>query len=132
MNRILILSMLFLLGYVLQLTSQENDLTGVELSLDQDHLADIIVGDPHFDRNYTIALRLGIYGEYANSTYLGLPFIREKIDGFIIDDLLWNMGFQFDEVSHNFTFEVNGFTPMHINDTIPEYETAVGNGYSLS
>ena len=132
MNKILVLSIVLAFSTFSFMSAQENYLTGIELSIDQDHLGDLVVGDPLYDRNYTIGFRLGFYGEYANSTYLGLPFIREKVDGFLIDNLLWNMGFQYDQVSHNFTFEVNGFSPMHVNDTIPEYEMAVGNGYSLS
>ena len=54
--------------------SQEENLTGVELAFDSDSFADgIRESDEVADRNYTTALRLGIYGAWAEKDYLGLP-----------------------------------------------------------
>lgn len=111
--------------------SQEQDLSGVELSVDQDRLADALRPEPYFDDNYAISLRLGIYGALANHTYLGLPWVREKIDGFIIDKLLYNRGFDQEEVSHNFTLTINGFSPAFISDRSSAFIDTLSNGYLL-
>ncbi|MBT8231456.1 MAG: DUF2219 family protein [Saprospiraceae bacterium] len=112
--------------------TQENDLAGFELSIDQDYFADFIRDTVTPDRNYTISLRLGFYGALANHDYLGLPWIRKKIDGFLLDNFIYNSGFREENKSHNFVFIANGFSPSHISDEIPEYLTAVEDGYVLA
>ena len=86
--RFYLLILLLSIGTTFKLHSQrQSDFAGIEISVDQDYFADWIrenVEDedqePYFDKNYTVALRLGFYGEYANSYYLGLPWVRERID----------------------------------------------------
>lgn len=119
------------------LAQPQVDLAGIEISIDQDGFADWVrktneeEENPFYDDNYTVALRIGIFGEYANSYYLGLPWVREKIDGFLIDNLLYNGDFRQKQESHNFVFTANGFSPTHISDEVAEYDDAVANGYSL-
>lgn len=112
--------------------AQEQNLSGVELSIDQDRLADALRTEPYEADNYAISLRLGIYGELANSTYLGLPWVREKVDGFLIDKILYNRGFEKESTSHNFTFTVNGFSPAFISDRSQTFQDTLGSGYRLS
>lgn len=112
--------------------SQEYDLSGFELSLDQDHFADFLNAEPLADRNYTVSMRLGFYGALANHPYLGLPWVRQKIDYYTIDNLLYELGFREERKSHNFVFTVNGFSPIHINHLTPEFEQAVSDGYDLA
>ncbi len=113
------------------------DLSGIEINVDQDGFVDWLRDkpegqeNPFYDDNYNIALRIGIYGNYANSYYLGLPWVREKIDGFLIDNLLYSSDFRRKNESHNFVFTVNGFGPTHISDEVEEYAEAVTDGYSL-
>ncbi len=119
-------------------SQQQLDFAGAEISIDQDAFADWVrkkseaEGDlPYFDKNYTVALRLGFFGEYANSYYLGLPWVRERIDG-IIDNVLYRQSFNEDSESHSFSFTANGFSPTHISDEVDGFNTAVANGYSLA
>lgn len=111
---------------------QEYDLSGIEISIDQDNFADFLREDGYLgDRNYAVSLRLGIYGQYANSIYLGLPWVREKIDGFLIDKILFNKGFSQDKISHNFALTINGFSPSHISDEVDRFQEAIDLGYQL-
>lgn len=114
------------------LVAQENDLSGIELSIDQDNMADFRRAKPYADNNHTISLRLGFYGALANHTYLGLPWVRQKADGFLVDKLLSKIRFIEDRESHNFAFIANGFSPSYISDETAAYDTASGLGYSLA
>ncbi len=135
------LSIIFLIiiGITTHLQSQRQiDFAGVELSIDQDAFADWIRQDtedntemPYFDKNYTVALRLGFFGEYANSYYLGLPWVRERID-YLMDNILYRSDFRQKTESHSFLFIANGFSPTHISDEIDGFGEAVANGYSLA
>lgn len=115
----------------------EPGLSGIEIQVDQDYFADYLRPDSdaetdnYFGDNYTVSLRLGIYGENANSYYLGLPWLRERID-YVIDNLLYNSDFRHQKTSHNFVFTVNGFGPRHINDDHEGYAIDVNNGYNLN
>jgi hypothetical protein len=115
----------------LTLIAQENDLSGIEISIDQDFLVDFLHDDPKEDDNYAVSLRIGIYGAYANHVYLGLPFVRQKIDGFLLDGFLEDSGFREESVSHNFVFTVNGFSPLHISDETTRFQEAIDAGYRL-
>ena len=137
MRHIIIFSIL--IGLTTLLHSQRQvDFAGVELSVDQDYLADWIRKNveeetqmPYFDKNYTVALRLGFFGEYANSYYLGLPWVRERID-YLIDNILYRSDFRQKTESHSFLFTANGFSPTHISDEADGFDAAVANGYRLS
>lgn len=115
---------------------REVDLSGIEIQIDQDYLADFLRKkednrqNPFYDKNYTTALRLGIYGEYANSYYLGLPWVREKLD-IILDNFLYRTNFSEKIQSHNFVLTMNGFSPTHISSETDAFETAVSEGYRL-
>jgi hypothetical protein len=124
--------LLFLIVAALQkpVEAQEYDLTGFELSIDQDYFADFLRDSTTLSDNYTVALRLGFYGALANHPYLALPFVREKIDGFLLDKILYNIGFRQERKSHNFVFTVVGFSPQHISDQIPDFAEDTLAGYS--
>ena len=125
--------MLTYLFCTLSLTAQEKDISGFEFQIDQDYLADFLRNDSiKVDKNYAISMRLGLYGEYANHPYLGLPWVREKADAFLIDKLLYNSGFIEYSTSHSFVFTINGFSPQHISDEIPRFQEAIDEGYALS
>lgn len=127
------LLILFCVLSITMLRSQENDLSGIEISMDQDAFADAVRStDTLSDRNYAIGLRVGIYGAWANHVYLGLPFVRQKMDGFILDRLLEKGGFIQESKSHNFVFTINGFSPSHVNDTDSLYRRDVRLGYDHS
>lgn len=131
--------LLFCFGLITSLHSQRQvDFAGIEISMDQDYFADWIRPNveevsrmPYFDKNYTAALRLGIFGEYANSYYLGLPWVRERLD-YLIDRRLYRRGFNEQVESHSFVFVSNGFSPTHISDEIDGFDEAVANGYNLA
>lgn len=125
---IVFLFMLFLT--INQLYSQ--NLTGIEVSLDQDSYADFIRDSMTVDKNYTVAMRIGIYGELADHVYLGLPWIRQKVDNFFIDNLLYNSGFRHESSSYNFVFTINGFSPNYISDETSEFTVARAAGYDLA
>lgn len=111
---------------------QEEDLTGVELSIDSDRFADgFRESDEVADRNYTAGLRVGIYGALANHNYLGLPWVRRKVDGLFLDRFLERGSFIQDRKSHNFVLTINGFSPSYINDVDTSYVNAAAAGYSL-
>ena len=112
--------------------AQEYDLSGFELSIDQDQFADFLRDTVEVNDNYTVALRLGFYGALANHPYLGLPFVRQKADDLLVDKLLFNSGFREERRSHSIVFTINGFTPNHISDEVPEFQEALDQGYSLS
>ncbi len=115
---------------------KEPDLAGIELQFDQDYLADFLrnkednESNPFYGENYTTAMRIGIYGEYANSYYLGLPWVRERID-YVLDNILYRGDFRQQQQSHNFVFTMNGFSPAHISADTDEYDAAVNDGYRL-
>lgn len=115
---------------------REIDFSGVELQIDQDYFADFLRDseddsrDRFYGENYTTALRIGIYGEYANSYYLGLPWVREKID-IVLDNFLYKGDFREKIRAHNFVFTMNGFSPSHISAETDSYDAAVANGYRL-
>ncbi len=131
--------LLFSFCLVTSLSAQRQmDFAGIEISVDQDAFADWVRKNveegsqmPYFDKNYTTALRLGFFGEYANSYYLGLPWVRERID-YLIDNLLYKKDFRQKVESHSFVFIANGFSPTHISDEVAGFESAVANGYSLA
>ena len=132
----LALLFLSLLANSISFAQREIDFSGVELQIDQDYLADYLRDSEddskeRFDgENYTTALRIGIYGEYANSYYLGLPWVREKID-IVLDNLLYRGDFREQLRSHNFVFTMNGFSPTHISADTDAYDDAVVDGYRL-
>ncbi len=114
------------------LVGQQNYISGVEISVDQDYFADFLRDDQNNEnRNYATSLRLGIYGEIADNTYLGLPWVRQFVDGFLIDRILENRGFREERESHSFSFEINGFSPSLISDEVPGFDAAIAGGYSL-
>lgn len=124
--------------FTIQISAQrELDLEGIELQFDQDYLADFLrkkednESNPFYGENYTTAMRIGIYGAYANSYYLGLPWLRERID-FVADNILYRGDFREKQQSHNFVFTMNGFSPSHISAETDEYDDAVNDGYSLA
>ena len=112
------------------LTAQEYDLSGFELSIDQDYFADFLRDSTEVSDNHTISLRLGFYGALANHPYLGVTFVRQLADGFLLDKILYNSGFRETRRSHSFHFTINGFSPAHISNQIPEFQEAVDNGYA--
>ena len=123
---------LFFTTIVTNSFSQQLDFSGVEISIDQDRFADFLRDTILEDRNHTIGLRLGFYGSYANSYYLGLPWVRENIDAFYLDNMLYNRGFNLENISHNFTFTINGFSPALINNQTPFYQSNEASGYQFS
>ena len=131
-----LLPFFFLIFSSIVLSQPEIGLSGIEIQVDQDYFADYLRPesnadtDKYYDDNYTVALRVGIYGEYANSYYLGLPWVRERID-YVLDNILYRRDFRQKSESHNFTFTVNGYGPRHINADHPGYALDVSEGYSL-
>lgn len=113
-----------------RLAAQEYDLTGLEMSIDQDYFSDFLRDTTRVNDNYAISLRLGFYGAWANNPNLGLPFVRQKIDGFLIDDILYNTGFREERRSHNLVFTINGFSPQHINNQTEQFVQDSINGYT--
>lgn len=112
--------------------AQEYDLSGFELSIDQDYFADFLRDSTELSDNHVISLRLGFYGALANHPYLGVTYVRDLVDGFILDRILYNSGYRETRRSHSFHFTVNGFTPGHISNEIPEFQQALDEGYLLS
>jgi len=132
MTKFIVVVLVLGLSYA-SLLAQEENLTGIELAFDSDSFADGIRDTSEVaDRNYTTALRIGIYGAWADHNYLGLPWVRRKIDGFVIDKLIERSGFIKDRTSHNFVFIANGFSPSYINDIDSTYVQAVNAGYDFS
>ncbi len=131
MNKRLMI-LLFAVSVFTPLWAQEAEISGFELSIDQDYFADFLRDKPYTDRNYTIGLRIGMYGELADHPYLGLPWVRNKVDEFLVDKLLYGMGFRQDKVSHNFAFTINGFSPLHISNQTSDFNLALADGYNLS
>ena len=131
MKTLCTLAFILLLSYS-NTYAQEEDLMGFEINIDQDYFADFLRESPKEDNNYATALRLGFYGQYANSIYLGLPYVREIVDAFLYDNILYNVGFNEERRSHNFVFTINGFSPSHISDQIPLWDTFAMNGYRLA
>ncbi len=111
--------------------AQEEDITGYEISLDQDFLSDFLHDDPHEAYNYATGLRLGFYGDLANHNYLGLPYVRRFIDRFLIDPIINRVGFRDEDVSHNFVLTINGFSPRFISDETQVFMDTLSNGYAL-
>ncbi len=109
----------------------EEPITAYEFSMDQDFLADFVHDDPEEAYNYTAGLRLGIYGELANHPYLGLPYVRQKLDGWLIDPLINLFSFWHEEKSHNFVMTINGFSPRFISDETQLFIDTTANGYQL-
>ncbi len=128
--------LLFLVNNFILSAQRQPDLSGIEIQIDQDYLADFLrqndneFENPHEGENYTIALRIGIYGEYANSYYLGLPWVREKVD-FVLDNFLYNGDFRQKQIYHNFVLSMNGFGPTHISVDTEAYDSEVSDGYRL-
>jgi len=110
---------------------QEYDLSGFEISIDQDYFADFLRDSTEVSDNHTIALRLGFYGALANQDILGLPIARQFIDGLFIDRWLYNTGYRETRRSHSFHFTISGFSPAHISNEVPEFQEALDNGYRL-
>ncbi len=131
--------LLFFFSFSDHLLSQKQlDFAGLEMSIDQDYFADWIRKKseqegrmPYFDKNYAAAFRIGFFGEYANSYYLGLPWVRERID-YLLDNLLYRSDFRENTESHSFLFTINGFSPTHISDEVDGFDDAVANGYNLA
>jgi len=113
------------------ITAQENYLSGVEVSIDQDYFADFLRNQNNENRNYATSMRIAVFGEIAENTYFGLPWVRRAVDGFLIDRVLYNRGFREERESHSFSFEINGFSPSLISDEVPGFNTAIAGGYSL-
>jgi hypothetical protein len=111
--------------------SQEERITAFELSVDQDNFVDFLHDDPEEAYNYTVGLRLGIYGELANHVYLGLPFVRQIVDEFLIDRLVDNTMLRRQKESHNFVLTINGFSPTFISDETQIFMDTMAAGYSL-
>lgn len=115
----------------INLASQEYPISGYELSIDQDYFADFLRDSIVEDRNYTIGLRAGFYGENANNPVFGLPWLRQTVDDFFLRNFLYNMGFREDGRSHSLMFTINGFSPSLISDETAFFQQAVADGYSL-
>ena len=111
--------------------AQEDEITAIELSADQDFFADFLHKDPIEAYNYTTAFRIGFYGELANHIYLGLPYVRQKIDGWLIDPILENSRFGEEWTSHNFALTINGFSPTFISDETTQFADTLLGGYRL-
>lgn len=112
--------------------AQQLGFSGVEISVDQDRFADFLRDSLLEDNNHTVALRLGFYGAHANSYYLGLPWIRENIDAFYLDNMLYNRGFNLENISHNFAFIISGFSPSFISDETDFFDANLRAGYDLT
>jgi len=124
---------IMLIGFLFcssQVDGQEYDISGIELAFDQDGFVDFLRDGPNDEHNYAISMRIGLYGAYANHTYLGLPWVRQKIDGFILDRLIYKSGFSEERTSHNFVFTSTGFSPSYISDETEGFADARARGYS--
>ena len=114
------------------LYAQERDFAGAELTLDQDHYADFLrEGGVNFSRNYTIGMRLSLFGYEMDNDKFGLPYVRKQIENFVARPILKDIGFREDMLRHDFAFIVNGFTPRHLTTDDELYDLAVSEGYSL-
>jgi len=114
--------------------SQERDISGFELALDQDHYADMLVPSVRKQgRNYTIGGRITVFGYDTDSDKLGLPFIRKRIEEFVVTPILKDIRFRQEELRHDISFIANGFTPTHIADDTGAYAVdRRDEGYSLA
>lgn len=110
---------------------QEEEWSAIELSMDQDFFADFLHDDPVEAYNYTAALRIGIYGEKANHRYLGLPWVRQKVDSWLVDRIVDYSDLRWEKESHNFVFTVNGFSPAFISDQTDLFWDTLAQGYRL-
>jgi len=125
----LVLSLLLMASATL--CGQEDNLSAIELSFDQDYLSEFLHDDPVEPFNYTAGLRLGFYGEAANHIYLGLPYVRQKIDWFFIERIMDNSMYRHENESHNFVLTINGFSPGMISDETQLFLDTTANGYQL-
>ena len=126
---ILVVSVLF----TREALSQERDISGFELALDQDHYADFL--SPNVmpqSRNYTIGGRITVFGYDTDSDKLGLPFIRKKIEGFVVVPILKDLKFRQEQLRHDISFIANGFTPRHISDETSAFTAETRDGYSIA
>ena len=113
--------------------SQERDISGFELALDQDHYADFL--SPNVtkqSRNYTIGGRITVFGYNTNNDKLGLPFVRKKIENFVVVPILKDLKFRQEQLRHDISFIANGFTPRHISDDTAVFRTETAEGYSIA
>ena len=77
------------------LGAQERDIAGFEITLDQDHLADFLLESTNLEllsRNYTIGMRISVFGYDTDNDILGLPYVRKKIESFAVDPILDDLG----------------------------------------
>ncbi len=117
------------------LSGQERDIAGFEITLDQDHLADFVQEATPvmlLGRNYTIGMRVSVFGYDTDNDILGLPWVRKKIEGFAVEPILDDLGLHVEQLRHDIAFIANGFTPQHISDEIVAFDIAVSDGYNLS
>lgn len=112
--------------------AQEEYISAFEVSIDQDAFADFLHDDPVEAYNYATGIRLGFYGELANSDFLGLPWVRKKIDGFLIDPIFRHTYLRHGGESHNFVMTINGFSPAFISDETPLFSDTLAAGYDLA
>ena len=130
--RLLFLSLCIAFFLPKAVSAQQLDLSGFEISVDQDRFTDFLRDTILEDKNHVIGLRVGFYGSYANSYYLGLPWVRETVDALWLDELIYNRGVDVETISHNFTFTVNGFSPRLISDETDLFDAALAGGYDLA
>ena len=117
------------------LGAQERDIAGFEITLDQDHLADFLLESTNLEllsRNYTIGMRISVFGYDTDNDILGLPYVRKKIESFAVDPILDDLGLNVEQLRHDLAFITNGFTPQHISDENVAFQLATDAGYDLS
>lgn len=126
------LLLFYTLVWMRQETAAQENITAFELSLDQDAFVDFLHDDPEEAYNYTAGLRLGFYGDWANHIYLGLPWVRQKIDDFLIEPIFRHSYYRYGGEYYNFTMTINGFSPAFISDETPLFMDTLTNGYDLA
>lgn len=69
------------------------------------------------DRNYTMGLHLGVFGPFADENYLGIPFLRKKVDHFFGFDSIHCENDPLTRAS--VVLYGSGYTPLAIEQTDP-------------
>ncbi len=131
-TRIIFLVLSFLLFIASETSAQERDFSGGEVAFDQDHYADFLSTGLKTTRNYSIGIRVTLFGYEMDNDKLGLPYVRRQIDEFLIKPYLESIGFRHEKELHDLTFIANGFMPLHISDETEIFQLRHGNDYLLS
>ncbi|MBC7776331.1 MAG: lipid A deacylase LpxR family protein [Phycisphaerae bacterium] len=87
--------------------------TGFYFYTDQDFFVDKY----NEDRNYTMGVNLGIFGPVADQNFLGMPWLRKKVDKFSGVDQHHCANNQFN--FPGFSVFVSGFTPLNLDTLNP-------------